>query len=196
MEAFTHNQATDFFTKIPWLSLQNNISDRLLLEGLINVDNYDDFKEDQLKKSVKNIHIDITVIPAVSDYGSAADITAVSPIPPVLVSAKCDLRLKVLSIANHYYVSIGRTVTPSNINYTNVLKGFNVEYKALITIFKDINTNVPLLSKNQTLLKWIESLKDCFFCAYSLCLFPLIYVVREDNDVSNEAGDLFAAIYL
>jgi hypothetical protein len=61
-------------------------------------------------------------IPAVQDaqgneLSPAVPATAAIPaICPVLVSAKCALRLKVASFAYHYYVDVGRTPTPSSMN--------------------------------------------------------------------------------
>ena len=69
----------------------------------------------------------ITGIPAVSDSGVATDVPDVSPVPLVLISAKCDLLLKIILIAYHYYVSIEGEVTPENMNYTNFLKVLYVE---------------------------------------------------------------------
>ena len=46
MESLIHNQTNAFLTNITHMSLPDNIRDRLVLGGLINVDNFDDFKED------------------------------------------------------------------------------------------------------------------------------------------------------
>ena len=110
------------------MDLLNNIHAILVLEGIINVDNFDDFKEDQLNQAFKNMHTPITGIPAVAAAGGDTAVPEVDHIPSVLVYAKCDLRLKVALIAHHYYVSTGKAVTPANMNYTNVLKGLNIEY--------------------------------------------------------------------
>ena len=58
----------------------------------------------------------IPVIPAVAADGGAAAVPDVAHVLPVLVSTKCDLCLKATSIEYHYYVSIGRVVTPSNMD--------------------------------------------------------------------------------
>ena len=116
------------------MDLLNNIHAILVLEGIINVDNLDDFKKDQLNQAFKNMHTPITGIPAVAAAGGDTAVTEVDHIPSVLVYAKCDLRLKVAPIDYYYYISIVNSVTPANMNYTNVLKEFNIECEALITL--------------------------------------------------------------
>ena len=195
MAVFTPNQTTASFTNSPQVAPPNNIRARLALEGIVNVDNFDGFKEDQINQAFKNMRTAIPGILYAAAAGGAAAVPVVAAVPPVLVSAKCDLCLKVALIAYHYYDSIGRAVTPSNINYTNFFKGFNIEYGALVILYKGINPAVPLLSTNQTPLKWIESFKDCIFCTYSIHQCPLLYVVLEDDAVPNEAGDTLVARY-
>ena len=159
------------------MDLPNNIRARLVLEVLVNVNDFDDFKEYQLNQAFKNMHTAITSIPSVAADGGAASLPDVAPVTQVLVSEKCALRLKVALIAYHYYASIGGSVIPANMNYTNVLKGFNIEYVSLITLSKETNPSVLLLYKNQTPLKQIESFKYCLYRTYCLHHCPILYVV-------------------
>ena len=102
MSALTLNQTTAFFMNGPHMALPNNIRARLVLEGLVNVDDFDDFKEDQLNQAFTNMRTAITGITAVVASGGVAYVPAVSTIPPVLVYAEYALRIKVASIAYHY----------------------------------------------------------------------------------------------
>ena len=120
-------------------------------------------------------------IPAIMDNANNAIIVpaiqGIAGIPPILVvSAKCALRLNVASKAYHYYVSVGRTPSPSNMNYSNVLKSFHIEDDALSTLSDKSKPDVPLLHKNQTPLKWIASFKDCLFRTYGIRGCPPLYV--------------------
>ena len=68
-----------------------------------------------------------TSIPGVAAVLDALDIVVVTgsaPIPTCVVSTKCDLRIKVASIALYYYHAIGRGRTPANMKYTQVLMTF------------------------------------------------------------------------
>jgi hypothetical protein len=192
---FDNNRTTAFFENGPQMSLSAPVRARLALEGLEHVADFADFKEDQLVDAFKNMRIAIPGVPLVPAVLNAngtvrvAEIPAVPPIPPTLVSAKCALRLKIASVAFHYYTAIGRTATAVNMNYTNVLKDFYVEYESVIALSEESKPNVPVLHKNNTPLKWIESFKDCLFRTYGLRKTPLLYVVREHALVQPEAQD-------
>jgi hypothetical protein len=45
-------------------------------------------------------------------------------------------------------------------NYTNVLRIFYVEWKAIQKLSKEEAPDVPMLSKNLTPVRWMESIKD------------------------------------
>ena len=130
------------------------------------------------------MHTDITGITYVAAVGGATAVPDVATVIPVLDSEKCALCLKVAPIAYHYYASIGSAITPVNMNYTNVLKGLNIKYGALITISKDTKPAVL-----------IESFKYFLFCTYCFHHWPLLYVVWEDDAFPNEADDPLVAGY-
>ena len=116
MVAFTPNQTTAFFTNGSHMAIPKNIPARLVLEGLINFNDFNNFKYDQLNQSFKNMCTAIPGIPGVAAAGGAAVVPGVAPVPPVLVSEKCDICLKLALIAYHYYISIGRSINPANMN--------------------------------------------------------------------------------
>ena len=158
---FNNNQLNAFFENGPQMGLQPNERARLANEGLATVDDFVDFKEDQLTQALKNMRTSIPGVDAVVDAAGNVVNPAVPAVPPILVSARCALRLKVASIAFHYYRDIGRVATPVNMNYTNVLRSFYEEWEALIKLEEAEKPKVPVLSKSQTPLKWMESFRDC-----------------------------------
>ena len=193
--SFTGAQNTSFFENGPQMALTTAQKDRLALEGLATVDDFADFKEDQIDQAIKNMRTSIPGIPEVPQVTdnngnvTTVGVPAVPPVLPVLISAKCALRLKIASLAYHYYISIERTPTPANMNYTNVLRGFYVEYEALLTLEKETKGDVPILHKNSSPLKWIESFKDYLYRTYGVRSAPLMYVIRENDQVQPEAED-------
>ena len=74
-------------------------------------------------------------------------------------------------------------------NFTNILRGFYVEYEALSKLSAEKKPDVPVLSKHQTPLKWIESFKDCLSRKYGIRTCPLLYVIKDNADVPNEVDD-------
>ena len=195
MVAFNAQQLTNFFTNAPQMALTDGVRTRLAQEGLTLVSDFTDFKSDQLGDAYKNMRTSIpgiAGIPLVRNADgviTAEAVAAIPAIPPILVSAKCALRLKIASIAYHYFTSIGREPTPANMNYTLVLKDFYVEYEALIALAKEDKPDVPVLHKNNPPLKWIESFKDCLFRSYGLRKTPLLYVIRNNATVPTEEDD-------
>ena len=195
MVAFSVQQLTAFFTNGPQMALSGPVRTRLAQEGLETVDDFADFQSDQLGDAYKNMRTSIPGIPGIPEQRNAdgvitvAAVAAIQAIPPVLVSAKCALRLKIASIAYHYYISISRDHTPANMNYSLVLKDFYTEYEAVISLAKENKPDVPVLHKNNPPLKWIETFKDCLFRTYGIRKTPLLYVIRDNADVPNEETD-------
>ena len=101
MAAFTPNQTTYFFMNGPKMSIPTNIRTRLFLEGIVNIDDFDDFKEYQLNEAFKNMCTSISGITVIAASGRDAAVLDVAPVPTVIISAKCALRLKVALISYH-----------------------------------------------------------------------------------------------
>ena len=182
--AFNQLTTTAFFDNGPQMALLPVVRQCFSLKGLSTVEDFADYKKDQLKEAIKNLHTDIPRV--VAGVVAGDDIPA---IPPCIVSAKCALCLQVASAAYHYYLSTGRARTPANMNYTNTLRGFYVEYEALITLSDKKKPSVPVLTKHQTPLKWIESFKDCLYRTYGIRKCPILYVIRAKATVPNEVDD-------
>ena len=130
-----------------------------------------------------------TYIPGVAAMIGALDIVVVpgvASITPCIVSENCALRLKVAYLAFHYYHEIGRDRTPSNMNYTQVLRKFYIEWEALIKLSKETNPNAPHISKNITTIKWIEYFNDFLFHNYGIYDYPLLYVIRDTVEIPYE----------
>ena len=194
---FTNGELDSFFTNRPQMALTAPVRARLALEGLATIADFSDFKEDQLTDAFKNMRTSIPGVPGIPEQRDPADnniilvpaIPAIPPIAPTLVSAKCGLRLKIASIAFHYYESIGRDIKATNMNYSNVLKDFFTEFESVLALSDETKPSVPLLTKNNTPLKWIESFKDCLFRTYGLRKAPLLYIIRDVAVPPNEVDD-------
>ena len=186
---FGNVQLDAFFMNAPQMGLPANVRRRLQNEGLVLISDFNEFKKDQLEQAFKNMRIPIPGIPPVVNDAGIELVPAVPPIPPCLVSARCALRLNVASLAYHYYINIDRTPTPANMNYTQVLKGFYTEWESIIKLSEEDRPKVPVLSKNQTPLRWMESFKDCLYRTYGVRTCPISYVIRSNVEVEDEASD-------
>ena len=186
---FTANQLTAFFHNGPQMNLSPTERSRFQEQGLTTVDDFAHFKELQLDEALKNMRVNIPGIPAVT----AADGTILTPAvpakPPCLVPATSIHRIRVATIAYHYYQSIKRTPTPANMNFGSVLTDFYTEYEAIQKLEKEDKPDVPVLHKNTTPLKWVDSFKDCLSRTYGLRHTPLSYVIRDVVDPVPEEDD-------
>ena len=117
------------------------------------------FKSDKICRVIKNIWMVIPDKRYQVDPNVMVLVPSVPPIPPCVVSEKCNIGLEVASEVFHYYMLINCKWTPSNKNYYRVLKGFNVEWESLEKISKQSIPDFPTLFKIQTPLHRIESLR-------------------------------------
>ena len=192
---FNANVTRSFFENGPQMAHPRSAVTRLANEGLANLDDFADFKEDELQAAFKNLRTAIPGVPGVPAVlnGAGNEVTAAVPaiasINLILISAKYSHRLLVAFVAYCYYIDVQRAVDPVNMNYTQVLKDFYVEHEAIISLSKEDKPNVPALHKNTTIIRWVESFKDCLYRTYGLRDAPLLYVIRDEVDLPNEADD-------
>ena len=105
---FNGNVTRSFFENGPQMALPRNTVTRLANEGLANLDDFADFKEDELQAAFKNLRTAIPGLPGVPavlyDAGNevTAAVPAIAPINPILISTKCSRRLLVASVVYNY----------------------------------------------------------------------------------------------
>ena len=164
------------------------------------IKDFEDFKEEELKAAFRNMRTSIPGLQAVPEQLNAAGdviapaMPAVPGILPCLVSARCALRLNVASNAFHYYASIERETTPTNMNYNGILKVFHVEWECLQKLSEETNPTVPILTRQTSPLKWIESFRDCLYRTFGVRHTPLSYVIRTDVNSPTEVEDPLATV--
>ena len=173
---FTALQLTHFFTSNQQMALTNVQREALSREGLTSVTDFVDFKEEELKVAFKNARAGIPGVPGVPG------------IPSVPIPARSITRLMIASVAYHYYVDTGRDVTNTNMHFTNVLRDFHVEWKAMKSMSSQESPTLPILSKNNPPLKWCESFKNFLYASFGVRKVPLLYVIRNNVAVTPETG--------
>ena len=201
MPNFTNAQLTTFFTSGNQMGLTQDQRNALMNEGLSNVTDFADFKENEIKMALKNVRQGIPTIAGIPAIPRQVDsrgnvtqaavraVPAIQGTPPVLIPARSASRLFIASIAYHYYIDTARDVTPQNMHYNNVLKDFYIEWQALEQMEKQDAPKLPTLSKTNTPLKWCESFKHYLYATFGVRKIPLVYVIRESADVTPESGN-------
>ena len=185
-------QTTAFFENGPQMNLSAVQRGRLAAEGLAQIADFVDFKAEQIDDAIKNLRVSIPGVPAVAAVGGAGAVPAIPPVLPCLISAQCQRRLNVASVAWHYYQSIGRQQTPANMNYTNVLRAFYAEWETIDKLKEEDKPEVPVLSKHFTPIRWLESFRDCALRTFGVRNCPVSYVIREEVAVPAEVDDPLA----
>ncbi len=151
------------------MSLTNDQRQALKDEGLGDLDDFEGFDEDTLKQAFKNVR---------------------HRTPPVSIPAKCTSRLLVASLAHNYYRETERAITAVNMHYNNVLKSFNLEWKAIKKLAgKDTDLKLPVLSKSCPPMKWCESMKLYLDSTFGVRTIPLSYIIRDSATVTPEVDD-------
>ena len=186
---FTGAQLTAFFENNPQMALNPTQRQRLADEGLALVSDFQDFKEDELEQAYKNMRISIPGVAATTDATGNIIAPAIQAIPPCIIPARCILRLKIASIAYQYYINTGREVNSTNMHYSNILRKFHTEWEALKKLSKQDRPDVPVLSKIQTPVKWMESFTDFLSRIYGVRNCPITYVIREEDAVKPETDE-------
>ena len=120
---FTTAELTAFFTQAGQMGLTAAQHRALAAEGLSTMDDFRDFRKEELLVAFKNLR---------DTY----------PIPTRITT-----RLLMASIAYHYYADTTRVVDYIYMHFTNVLREFNIEWKAIMSLKdQDNNLKLPTLS--------------------------------------------------
>jgi len=69
------------------------------------------------------------------------------------------------------------------------IPGLAVQQEALEKLVDEDKPDVPVLSKHITPLKWVESFKECLLRTFGVRSCPLLYVIRDDEQVPSEVDD-------
>jgi hypothetical protein len=99
--------------------------------------------------------------------------------PPFTFGAKSQKRLLEAAELIRFYNTVGRTLTPANLQYNTVIKDFTEQWKALKTRKEGEDPEVPVISKALPIIKWTEAFDDFLNRAVGARTIPLAYVSRE-----------------
>ena len=104
-------------------------------------------------------------------------------VDPQVISAKYRKRITIAAETTRYYAQVFRDITPTNI-YWKALPNFDFQWNALKDLKKKDDIEAPNLTKNGSIIKWIEYFKFHLNAIVGVCNCPLVYVVRDQHDLS------------
>ena len=168
---FTNAQTTAFFQDAGQMSIPPATVAQLVNEGIQNVEDLEEFGDDEFKQIANNLKSP----PAIPDPANPG--AMIRP-PPFVLGAKSLKRLKIAADAVRYYQAIGRDLTAGNMNYTNTLKSFELQWKSLVGRKDEDKPKVPVITKNLKITRWSESFDDFLHRITGARHAPLAYVTR------------------
>ena len=82
-----------------------------------------------------------------------------------------------------YYNTIGRDLSAGNMSWSNVMKNFEIQWKALRERKEADDPKVPKISKSLPIMKWTEAFQDYLHRTIGVRTIPLAYITRETINV-------------
>ena len=185
----TAAQTTSFFEHADQMGVQHARVIQLALEGIQTVDDLADFDKKALQKLADNLHRPGGRVPNLNP-GVAAGSTI--PPPAFVFGAKSQKRLCIACELVRYYITVGHNLTAVNMRWNNIIKNFEIQWKALKTKRDEDTPDVPKISKSLPILKWTQAFPDHLHRVIGVRMIPLAYVSRKDEDVPAVAPPLLA----
>ena len=91
-----------------------------------------------------------------------------------------------------YYNTVGPDLTVASMRWNNVIKNFEIQWKALKTKKDEDTPEVPRISKSLPIIKWTEAFQDHLHRVIGDRMIPLAYIIRTNEDVPAVAPPLQA----
>ena len=166
---FTANQTTAFFTAADQMAIPAATVAKLADEGISSVSDLADVDKDMIVAIAKQFR---------------------QSNPPIVLGAKSVKRLIVASNAVKYYDAIQRPITATMMKWTPILKYFELQWDALITLKDKDRPDTPRISKSLPVLKWAEVFRNFLYSVIGCRNIPLAYVIRIIVEVGTAANPL------
>ena len=153
----TATQTTAFFHDGDQMGIPQATVAQLQIEGIATISDLADFEKETLQQMA-----DILQKPGgrVPDPNPAAAAGATIPTPPFVFGAKSQHCLTVACELVWYYNTIGCDLSAGNMHWSNVMKNFEIQWKALKERKEVDDPDVPKISKSLPIMKWMEAFQD------------------------------------
>jgi hypothetical protein len=171
----TAAQTTAFFEQDAQMGIPNQTVVQLQQEGITTVDDLMDFDKDTMEQIAANLRRPAGRIP---DPNPAAAPGATIPTPSFVFGAKSQKRLITASKLLNYYDAVQRNTTVANLQWTPVMKNFEIQWKALEDKKSADEPEVPKITKALPIIKWTEAFRDYLHRMIGVRTIPLAYVIR------------------
>ena len=176
----TTAQTTAFFENPDQMGIPHAMVVQLQVEGITGIQDLADFDKDTLQQLADNLR---KPAGSVLDPNPAAAAGATIPTPSFVFGAKSQHRISVACKIVHYYNADGCDISAANMRWTQVIKNFEDQWKALKGHKEDDEPDVPKISKSLPSIKWTEAFQHFLHPVIVVRMIPLAYVTRAVVDV-------------
>ena len=97
----------------------------------------------------------------------------------ITLGAKSFEHLKVALEAAMYYEATGLPLTPGNMNFTTILRTFELQWRSLCDCSDSPLPSVPNITRDVKVMKWASEMKDFWGTVIGVRNAPLEYIIWE-----------------
>eukprot|EP00957_Ditylum_brightwellii_P058023 4399823-Ditylum_brightwellii.AAC.1 len=155
-----------FFKDNDQMAIPHNTVVHLVNEGILTVDDLEEFQKTDIKQIAANLRIPI-----------------VPGVPLLILGAKFVKRMTAACKLVQYYTTVNRTITLGNIQWDTVVRNFEIQWKALKDKKEESEPDTPKIAKRLNIMKRSESFHDFLNRCIGVRMIPLAYVVQQESVV-------------
>ena len=128
----------------------------------------------------------------VLDPNPGAPAGATIPTPPFVFGTKSQKRIAIACDLVRFYATVGRDLTAANLQWSTIMKNFEIQWKVLKERKGDDSPDVPKISKALPVIKWMEAFQDFLNRKIGNCNIPLAYIIHDEPNPPAAAPALAA----
>ena len=157
---FTTVQTTSFFKNKNQMVILHATVLQPSHEGIVSVSDLIDFDKESIKQISENLR---RPGGRIADPTPGAEEGSIIPTPPFVFGAKSQARLQVACNLVRFYDVIGRPLTPSNMQWSVIMRNFYHMWKAIVARREAEDPAIPTITKTLPIIKWTEAFRDHLF---------------------------------
>ena len=173
----TTAQMTTFFEHAEQMGIPHATVMQLQSEGITLVSDLADFDKNSLQQLADNLRRPSGLV---LDPNPGAPPGSTIPTPPFVFGAKSQKRIAVACDLVKYYTTVGCDLTVANLQWSTVMKNFEIQWTALKERKGDDSPDIPKISKALPVIKWMEAFQDFLNRKIGNRNIPLVYIICDE----------------
>ena len=175
----TTAQMTTFFQHTEQMGIPHTTVVQLQSKGIAVVTDLADFDKTSLQQLADNLRHPGGCVP---DPNPGAPPGATIPTPPFVFGAKSQKCIAITCDLVRYYATVGRELTAANLQWSTIMKNFEIQWTALKERKGDDSPDIPKISKALPVIKWTEAFQDFLNRTIGNHNIPLAYIIRDERN--------------